>query len=44
MAALRANAHGNATPGEPLRMPWGSVETTIRDPASNALTFFTPAP
>jgi uncharacterized glyoxalase superfamily protein PhnB len=42
MAELRAKAHGNARPGEPQPMPWGSREITIRDPSSNALTFFTP--
>lgn len=41
MAELRAKRHGNASPGEPETMPWGSREITIRDPSSNALTFFT---
>ena len=44
MATLRAKAHGNARPGEPKPMPWGSLEISIRDPSSNALTFFTPSP
>lgn len=42
-AELRAKAHGNARPGAPALTPWGTREITIRDPASNALTFFTAA-
>lgn len=41
MAALRAKAHGNCRPGVPMLMPWGDREITLRDPSSNALTFFT---
>ncbi|QDZ06195.1 VOC family protein [Sphingomonas panacisoli] len=44
MAELRAKQHGNARPGEPQLMPWGSRDITIHDPAHNQLTFFTPAP
>ena len=39
-AALRAKRHGNARPGKPQAMPWGSREITINDPAGNRLTFF----
>ncbi len=42
-AALRAKQFGNARPGVPQAMPWGSHEITIQDPASNRLTFFTEA-
>jgi catechol 2,3-dioxygenase-like lactoylglutathione lyase family enzyme len=41
VAALRAKNFGNARPGEPEQMPWGSREITITDPAGNRLTFFT---
>lgn len=41
MAALRAKQHGNSRPGEPQATPWGTRETTIADPSSNRLTFFT---
>ena len=41
MAALRAKMFGNARPGEPKEMPWGSREITITDPAGNRLTFYT---
>lgn len=34
---------GNARPGVPQQTPWGSVEITITDPASNRLTFYTEA-
>jgi len=44
MAELRAKAFGNARPGEPKPMPWGSLEITVADPASNRLTFFTALP
>jgi catechol 2,3-dioxygenase-like lactoylglutathione lyase family enzyme len=44
MAHLRAKQHGNARPGEPRQMPWGSCEITIQDPSSNRLTFYTPGP
>ena len=44
MAVLRAKQHGNARPGEPERMPWGSYEITIQDPSSNRLTFYTEGP
>ena len=44
MAELRAKQHGNARPGEPQLMPWGSYEITVQDPSSNRLTFFTPGP
>jgi catechol 2,3-dioxygenase-like lactoylglutathione lyase family enzyme len=44
MADLRAKKHGNARPGKPQLMPWGSYEITIQDPSSNGLTFFTPGP
>lgn len=42
-AALRVKNFGNARPGVPEQMPWGSREITITDPASNRLTFFTEA-
>lgn len=44
MAVLRAKRFGNARPGEPQEMPWGSLEITIADPSSNRLTFYTPGP
>lgn len=44
MAALRAKTHGNCRPGVPELMPWGDREITLRDPSSNALTFFTEEP
>jgi catechol 2,3-dioxygenase-like lactoylglutathione lyase family enzyme len=44
MAELHAKAFGNARPGEPQPMPWGSLEITVADPASNRLTFFTALP
>lgn len=43
-ARLRAKDFGNARPGEPARMPWGSREITIQDPAGNRLTFYTNNP
>jgi uncharacterized glyoxalase superfamily protein PhnB len=42
-ATLRAKENGNCRPGEPQLTAWGSREITLRDPSSNALTFFTPA-
>lgn len=44
MAALRAKEFGNARPGVPEDMPWGSREITIQDPAGNRLTFFSRLP
>jgi catechol 2,3-dioxygenase-like lactoylglutathione lyase family enzyme len=41
VAELRARHFENARPGEPLLQEWGSWEITIRDPASNSLTFYT---
>lgn len=40
-AGLRARQFGDARLGEPQRMPWGSLEITIADPAGNRLTFYT---
>ena len=40
---LREKNFENARPGEPQLMDWGSWETTIQDPASNRLTFYTEA-
>lgn len=40
-AGLAAKKFGNARPGIPEQMPWGSREITIADPAGNRLTFFT---
>ncbi|MDP1027868.1 VOC family protein [Sphingomonas sp. KR1UV-12] len=42
-AALRARHDGNARPGEPRQTPWGTLEITLTDPASNRLTFYSPA-
>ena len=44
MAELRSKQFGNARPGEPQRMEWGSLEITIQDPASNRLVFYTNPP
>lgn len=41
MEQLRAKQFGNARPGTPEPTPWGTLEITIQDPASNRLTFFT---
>ena len=41
MAELRTKNFGNARPGCPQEQPWGSLEITIQDPASNRLTFYT---
>jgi len=41
MEILRSKAFGNARPGVPEEMPWGSREITITDPAGNRLTFYT---
>ncbi|PXA83722.1 glyoxalase/bleomycin resistance/extradiol dioxygenase family protein [Nostoc sp. 3335mG] len=44
MAELRAKRFENARPGKPNETPWGTLETTICDPANNRLTFFTALP
>jgi catechol 2,3-dioxygenase-like lactoylglutathione lyase family enzyme len=44
MAELRTKPFGNANPGEPQLMEWGSREITIQDPSSNKLTFVTEEP
>lgn len=41
MELLRGKRFGNASPGAPEEMPWGSLEITITDPAGNRLTFYT---
>jgi len=42
MAELRAKEFGNARPGLPKATGWGTIEITIKDPAGNSLTFYTP--
>jgi hypothetical protein len=37
---LREKGFGNANPGLPEPTPWGTLEITIQDPASNRLTFY----
>ena len=39
-AELAAKNYRYAKPGEPKRMPWGSLEITLTDPFGNRLTFF----
>ena len=43
-AALRAEEHGNARPGDPQTTAWGTREMAIKDPAANTLIFFTRLP
>ena len=43
MAALRAKPFGNARPGEPELMPWGTWDITVQDPSSNRLCFYSEA-
>lgn len=44
VAQLRAKNFGNARPGAPGKTDWGSLETTIADPAGNRLMFYTYLP
>jgi len=44
VAQLRAKNFGNARPGAPKKTDWGSLETTITDPAGNRLMFYTYLP
>ena len=41
-AELRTKGFGNARPGEPQPMPWGTLEFGVHDPSHNRLTFYTP--
>lgn len=40
-AALRDKGFGNARPGVPQPMPWGTREFAVHDPSHNRLTFYT---